>query len=230
MCLIPYTQSSDNVQNEEKYSTDTITIVTGDWKPYIGSDLPNYGPVAVEVTKTFKKAGYKVEYIWVPWARAFKMIEHHDVDASATWRKTDERAKTVLFADTPIMPDSYDFYLYYKKGKEVQWKEIKELAKYSFVGIYAHDYSKIENTGINISRVNSEKQALLSVYHSGYDIFVSNPKPVEIVLENDLADIKDEIERSNKPVNQTEGFLIFPKNEKGELLKKIYEKYRNMEE
>lgn len=51
-----YAQSSPNAEDK------LVRIASGEWPPFIGSDLPNYGFVGEIITQAFTKQGYQVEF------------------------------------------------------------------------------------------------------------------------------------------------------------------------
>ena len=74
---------------------DIVTISNGEWAPFLSEHLP-YGGIATRiVTAAFAAVGTDVEYKWYgdSWERAKRDTEHAQVDFSAVWYHTEERAK-----------------------------------------------------------------------------------------------------------------------------------------
>lgn len=68
-----------------------VRIASGEWPPFIGSDLPNYGFVGEIITQAFTKQGYQVEFQFLPWARAYAETQRGLYDATAIWMHSAER-------------------------------------------------------------------------------------------------------------------------------------------
>ncbi len=78
-------QKSNNNDNVEIY------ISSGEWPPFIGSDLPNYGFVGDIITRAFAEECYKVKFEFLPWARAYAETKRGKYDATAIWMHSAER-------------------------------------------------------------------------------------------------------------------------------------------
>lgn len=63
-----------------------IKIATLEWPPFASNkiqDQTSHGTTLDKIEKSFASQGVKVEFIFVPWARAVKMFEANEVDALA---------------------------------------------------------------------------------------------------------------------------------------------------
>ena len=63
------------------FSQESIRIVTGEYPPYLSKHL-KYNGVGLRIIKeSFALEGIKVEYSFVPWARAFRFVKNGKFDA-----------------------------------------------------------------------------------------------------------------------------------------------------
>ena len=70
-----------------------IRLTTGEWAPYISEKLEHFGLVSRIVTEAFALEGVKVEYIFLPWKRAYQEALIGKYDGSAVWTRNSEREK-----------------------------------------------------------------------------------------------------------------------------------------
>ncbi len=69
-CLVFFVYSINLFANEK-----TIKLATLSWEPYIGPNIYKNGPVAEVIRQALKKEGYKLELVFMPWARALSESE-----------------------------------------------------------------------------------------------------------------------------------------------------------
>lgn len=65
---------------ESKVEPKIIRLATLEWPPYVGKKMPSYGHIYEIVQEAFKRAGYKTEIRFYPWARVMSMAESARVD------------------------------------------------------------------------------------------------------------------------------------------------------
>ncbi|WP_163835923.1 substrate-binding periplasmic protein [Spartinivicinus ruber] len=78
--------------------TDPPIVVTGDWAPFTGQDLPN-GGMMVEIVESALKAAkqlYKLEYL--PWKRGYQYTIDTKVMAGFPWMRTEDRIALFKFS------------------------------------------------------------------------------------------------------------------------------------
>ena len=57
-----------------------ISMLTVEWAPHYGSDLPEKGLTTAIVKAAFKAGGHSSEVDFIPWARALKEVEEGKAD------------------------------------------------------------------------------------------------------------------------------------------------------
>ncbi len=109
------------------YATETIKIASLNWEPYIGQDLTNEGFMAKITREAFRRVGYKVEYIYLPWKRAVVMAEDGEYDGyfPAYWSK--EREEKSIFTNVIT---SGPIGLFKNKGRKISFNDLKDLIPY----------------------------------------------------------------------------------------------------
>ncbi|MCG8571684.1 MAG: transporter substrate-binding domain-containing protein [Spirochaetes bacterium] len=115
-----------------------IVLTNGEWEPYLSEHLKHYGVASHIVTEAFAQEGVKVEYVFVPWKRAFEDAKSGKYDGSLVWTKSAEREKDFYFSEPVIRGDSVFFYI---KGNKFDWKTLKDLTKYKMGVALGYKYA-----------------------------------------------------------------------------------------
>lgn len=76
----------------------TLKIVTGEYAPYSGQDLP-FGGVSTQVIQAvFKEVKQDIAIEFIPWNRAMNYLKSGNVAGSFPWAKNSEREKELLYS------------------------------------------------------------------------------------------------------------------------------------
>lgn len=152
-----------------------ITFAVGEWAPFIGSELKNFGPLAEIVTLATEKAGYSAKLKFMPWSRAMGMVETGKMVATFPWSHTQERAdKGCLYPKTPILVSSWvAFFLKEKYPEGITVKTLEDLKPYKMVGLSQYWYEKpAMEAGIDIHLVLKSESAWKLLQRGRKDIMV----------------------------------------------------------
>ena len=175
---------------------DIVTISNGEWAPFLSEHLP-YGGVATRiVTAAFAAVGTEVEYKWYgdSWERAKRDTEHRQVDFSAVWYYTEERAKTFLFTE-PVLDVATAFF--YHRDSPFHWDEIDTIAPDKVIGVtrgysYTVEFDAARRSGklkvqvadrdiLNFRKLLRQRiDAFIIGELVGHDLLVQNFSPSEI--------------------------------------------------
>ena len=71
-------------------SAETITLTNGEWAPYMGKKIKEYGISSFIVTRAFEKEGITVKFKWYPWKRAMKKAKEGTFHGTLVWKKNKE--------------------------------------------------------------------------------------------------------------------------------------------
>ena len=97
------------------WAKETVTISTSQWSPYITSVSPQYGSMSTIINEAFANVGIKVEYVFLPWARAYEGAKSGEVDATSYWYKDEKHERDFLYSD-PLTTDEVVFFRLKKKA------------------------------------------------------------------------------------------------------------------
>ena len=103
-----------------------ITISTGEYAPFSGVNLKNDGFVNQVISEAFALNDIKVEFIYLPWRRAYNSAKNGDYDASSFWFLSEERQKDFLMSD-PVSNDPLVL-IQSTKSDVINWDKIEDLS------------------------------------------------------------------------------------------------------
>tara|TARA_B100000614_G_C14548967_1_gene493216 strand:- start:1651 stop:2376 length:726 start_codon:yes stop_codon:yes gene_type:complete len=157
---------------------ETIVFATGEWAPFIGETLPDYGLHSKIITKVFTKMGYEVKLDFMPWKRTYQLTKKGDYIATFTWSKTPERDEEMFYPKNELsLSKEVGFY---KKSKfpdgltltgleDIKTKNLK------VVGIASYWYEKaLKDLGIKVHIVSTGDLAWKMLNGGRADILIEN--------------------------------------------------------
>jgi len=150
--FIPYTNPKDK----------NVIIAVGDWPPYFNEEEAQQGLLAAKIRKAFSHADIQVQFIFMPWQRAYNLAKNGLVDGTAVWLKTDERANAFNFS-SPVLKEHHVFF--YNKENPLVWSTLNDLADEIVVGLEGFSYGstldRLLTSGVlSMYRVRNDEQAL----------------------------------------------------------------------
>lgn len=197
------------------WSNNSIKIALGEWPPYLTEKESGYGIIAQIISDIFEEAGYKVEFTFFPWARAYEEARTGKVDGTAVWLKTPERLEDFYFSD-PLLHETHVFF--HLANKSFTWETLSDIYNKSVGGIIGFSYGNefdraCKNKLIQIHRVSTDKQAFNMLLSGRITIY---PQEVHVGYHSIYMHIPAEqralITHNQKSFLQQESFLLFSKN------------------
>ena len=209
------------------FATQTVTISTSDWPPYVSQKLPNYGYISQIIIEAFKQENIEVNFIFVPWARAYEEAKHGNVDATSYWYK-DDKHNNDFYLSRPLSTEKVVFFRL-KSDKPITWRTLSSFDDLTIGLTRSYTYTQAlweyaEKHQDRISIVNTDKQNLKMLLLERIDV-----TPVqELVGWHHLQTMfgKEQINRVEvmfPPLSVRTGHLLFPRHKKGS--KALIEKF-----
>lgn len=166
----------------------TICITNGEWPPYMGQDLPDYGPVSAIIEQAFALEGIAVQWQFYPWARAMLAAESGQCEGAAVWSRNDERQGKFYFSQ-PIINNQTQFL--YLKSKPFDWQNIDDLQTLAVGGTIGFDYGPVfqqaESKGtIRVKRLPNERLGIRMLLANRLDIFPIDRVVAQAMLLQDF--------------------------------------------
>ncbi len=192
----------------------TLKITTGDWPPFCSENV-NESIALKIISEAFALNGIKVEYVYLPWKRAYlTALNDNEYDASAIWRKTDERIYDFYFSDEVINVTTLFVYLKSRPFKWNNYNDLKGVKIGTTIGYsYGEDFDRYNSKKFLMTEeTSSDKQNFMKLLHGRIRLFPVERKVGKYTLNKYFT--HEQIEMINfdsKPVNVTPCYLIIPK-------------------
>jgi polar amino acid transport system substrate-binding protein len=106
-------------------TSQVITIASGEYPPWSGKELKGGGFINEIVREAFALQGYKVQFRFLPWKRAYAEVKAGRIPASSYWYYKKERNRFFIQSD-PIYKESV-FFIYNKASPLVRWNKLDDL-------------------------------------------------------------------------------------------------------
>lgn len=90
---------------------EAVPVVTGEFAPYTGKNLPSGGIATIIVDTALKAAGFaKTDVLWTSWTRGYTLTKVGKIAMTFPYVRNKERDQDFLFSD-PIYTDRISFFV-----------------------------------------------------------------------------------------------------------------------
>ncbi|WP_169721088.1 substrate-binding periplasmic protein [Chitinibacter tainanensis] len=148
---------------------EDITLTLQEYPPYMGDALPHKGLLTRIVVAAFAQQKITAKLVAVPNKRAIDGVRMGLYEGGFGWAKNPEREKDLIYTD-PILSLSMVFCQ--KRGREISWKKLPDLATYR-IGItsgnfYSDEFDNLVKAGVlKVDASNSDVSNLRKL-NAGY--------------------------------------------------------------
>lgn len=162
---------------------ETIRLTNGEWRPYMGEQLPHQGVASRIVSEAFANEGIEVQWMFYPWARALQSAERGKSAGAAVWRHNPEREQAFFVSDAVI---ESNYYLFHRKDQPFDWKTVDDLQGRRIGAAidydYGADFQAAERSGqLNVKHLGNEEQGLRMLLAGRLDVM-----PMDKIVAFDL--------------------------------------------
>jgi len=192
----------------------TLKITTGDWPPFCSENSDSSIALKI-VAEAFALKGIKVEYIFLPWKRAYlTVVNDSEYDASAIWRKTDERLNDCYFSDVVVNQTTYFFHL---KSEPFKWKKYSDLKGIKIgttIGYsYGDDFDRLKtNKFLMVEETSTDIQNFMKLLKGRIRLFPVEKNVAKFILNSFFTPEQIKmIHADSRPVTISPCYLIVPK-------------------
>ena len=191
----------------------TVKIAAGEWAPFIGQELEYYGSVGKTIQDAFASQGYRVEFDFYPWKRAYQKTQEGEYVATAVWMFAEERTERFNFSD-PVAQEQFVFF--YKKGAQFEWESLEDLKGKHLGGGIGYSYGNeldamINSEQIKMDRVAEPSQNFLKLKYGRIDLMPEEKQIGLHILNQRDDDLIDHIDFDPKPFLTNNSFMMFSK-------------------
>lgn len=137
-----------------------LRISAGEWPPYLSARLIHQGPVAHLISDLLAEEGYRVEFSFLPWPRAYAEAAAGKYDATAVWMHKQDREQDFLFSK-PLLNEQFVFF--HLKSQPFDWQRFEDLDGMLLGGGLEYSYGAdfdayLESGRVSMERVSSDRQ------------------------------------------------------------------------
>lgn len=118
-----------------------LRLANGEWSPYTGRDLPAGGCDSQVVAEVFAREGIRVQYEFLPWARALLLSQNGMVDGTLEWEDTPEHQKSHWVSTETLSLQQWGFM--HRKETRVTWERLEDLQRYTIGLTIGYAYSNV---------------------------------------------------------------------------------------
>lgn len=105
-----------------------VTVAYNSFPPLLFTQNPEKSPVGRLLVDCFAAEGLTVEFVALPWPRAWVSVQNGSFDLSPCWSYSEKRATEVLFSQPLYL--TYQV-LFHRKNLKFDWQTLADLAPYS---------------------------------------------------------------------------------------------------
>ncbi|MFC3153453.1 substrate-binding periplasmic protein [Litoribrevibacter euphylliae] len=207
----------ENTQGDDVRATSTpIKIATGEYPPWIGAKLKDYGFIAKVIRQSFEHQGFSVEFTFYPWKRAYNQTRSGFYDATAYWYQSASR-KEHFFYSEPLSIEST--HLFYHKAKPLNhWDSLEDLKGLTIGATdgytYTDEFWRLSRSGVlTVETTTKDSSNIAKLLHQRIDVFpIEKHLGFSILHKNFKPHLVHLIDFHPKPLMETTGHLLFPKS------------------
>lgn len=139
--------------------SQTLTLATGEWAPYVSRDLPKNGFITEIISEALRIMDVEPRYVFYPWRRCYEGVVSGKVWAAFPYSRTEEREKEVLYSDN--ISYSVTKFFTYGDADIDGYASLEALKPYRIGGIIGYFYeSAFKRGGLTVDYAPGERSAL----------------------------------------------------------------------
>jgi len=184
------------------------------WAPHYGKDLKQGGYTVEIIREAFKRVGYQLKTVWLPWKRAQVEAARGDYDGLGASYYTKERAAHFAPSD-PVAETEVVFFK--RTGEDIPYAGLEDLKPYKIgVGLgygYPDDFLKADY----LQKVEAYdiKTNITRLLHNRVDLIIGSRKAVLHCLQQEFPDKVNSLEVLGRPLETLPLYVLFSKKKPG---------------
>lgn len=162
--------NAGTVDNEAQH----LVITTGEWSPFVASDLAEKGFTTEIIKAACQAAGFEVTIQFAPWARCEAVVEHGKVFAGFPFSPNEIRSQFALFSKPIAFSRTVLFYNTEKIAK-FSFTELDELKSLLIGGVRGYYYEPLfTKKELLVDYSDNEDDALKKLFFGRVDLMPLN--------------------------------------------------------
>lgn len=194
---------------------DTIIVATGEWPPYTSASLPHHGYVNHVVGSAFAESGIKVQFVYLPWPRAYRQTQAGKYHATSYWYDGPKHEQAFLLGP-PLTREKVVFFRR-QSDAPLHWQTLADFSQ-KIIGLtrsYTYTDSLWRYAALHpqhISVVNSDAQNIQMLQRGRIDVFPVDEQMGWRLIREVLEDKhQNSFEVMTPPLVENTGRVLFPK-------------------
>ncbi len=154
-----------------------LRISTGEFAPWSGQHLAHQGHVSHIIREAFATQDITVEFVYLPWKRAYEEARYGKFDATSYWYENADRREAMLFSDPLIVNRT----VFFQRAQEetIEWETFTDLTPYRMSATVGFTYTEefyraIDTKTISPIMVPSDTQNIKLLMADRVDLFVTD--------------------------------------------------------
>ncbi|MFV1850021.1 MAG: substrate-binding periplasmic protein [Thalassospira sp.] len=235
---IGFTFENTHAQTRKPTDEDTrteIRFAVAEWPPMVTETMANFGKHSHRVTEIFARMGYRVEFVFLSWPRAFELTRRGYYVGTFSWVRTEDREGAFLIPRYPIAEARQVGF--YKKPRFPDGLDVDELEDIRDFGLrpvgvasYWHEEA-FNNLGIEAEIVANTESAWRFLDAGRADILFEEEEVGWLDLTNILGAEVARTFATTAPVTTENMYILFSRNHvDGARLQQAYDDFMESEE
>jgi polar amino acid transport system substrate-binding protein len=202
-----------------------VLIGTGEWTPYVEQARGDAGPAGRLITAVFKRAGYRVQYLFYPWARGVLLLQKGQLDGVMPYICTPERQTFSVCSDAMV---NSQLVIFHRQDKPFDWHVLKDLEAYSIAVTngysYGAEFDRARAAGRFKLRSDSREDAGMRwLLADQVDLHLQDwPVGKSILKRGFTTAQQQQITAHPLPLGRTSLGLLLSKTARGEQLRQVF--------
>ncbi|VXC09741.1 Amino acid ABC transporter substrate-binding protein [Pseudomonas sp. 8Z] len=182
-------------------AAELLRLVADPWPPFNDHRLPNNGLASDLVQQALSRAGYRTEYVEVPWERAVLSLRRGEQDVLINAWYSRERTYFGHFSQ-PYLINRIRFLQ--RKGAGIVFDRIADLYPHSIAVVRGYAYTSAFDHDARLQRVgvNSFEIAARMLHAGRVQLALEDELVARYQLGRELAPLRDELEFLPKPLSE----------------------------
>ncbi len=183
-----------------------LKLATLNWAPFYAENLPEQGFFTAICREAYRRAGYDIKVVFVPWARAVRNAKLGIYDGLLGAYSNVERKKHFVFSDFVATNDE----VFIKKtGNKLQFDSLEDLKHLRIGGLReSAQVLELKSLGIDVQEVTDTYQTILTVEAGRIDLGVMGKQFFHHYLTHVDKRFENRVEVTGKPFRSYKLFTV----------------------
>ncbi|WCE31435.1 substrate-binding periplasmic protein [Vibrio sp. SCSIO 43137] len=177
---------------------ESLTLATVEWPPFYGHNLHQKGYVYAVSKEAFRRAGYDITVVFLPWKRALELTRMGKYDGLLGVYYTESRVSDFVFSDTILKTREV---FYFRSSKHNNYQSLQDLRGKVIGGLRGTaplEDLKDYKLDIIINDITDEERGILQLHAKRIDLMLINIERFNYLMASSpsILAIKDNLKLS----------------------------------